>query len=147
VVQPNTLKTFLQRWLINTLAVLIAACIMPGIHYQGWLDLLIASLLLGIFNAVLRPVLMFLALPLLIVTIGLFTFVINALLLYFVGFLLQPHFYVSSFGAAFWGALIISFVSLILNTLTGTGGSRIRFQGRRRPPHDDDGGNGPVIDI
>jgi putative membrane protein len=141
----RSVKKFLQSWLINTLAVLVAVYLYHGIHYQQWLDLLVASLLLGIFNAFLRPLLMLLALPLLIFTLGLFTLFINAILLYFVSLLLRPHFYVDSFGAAFWGALIISLVSLILNTLTGSGSSRIHFQRHRRPP--DRGGGGPVIDI
>ena len=76
---------FLDVWLINTLAVLIAYYIVPGIHLNRWSDLLIASALLGIINAFIRPILMFFALPLLIFTLGLFTFVINALLLYSVG--------------------------------------------------------------
>jgi putative membrane protein len=138
-------RRFLQSWLINTLAVLVAVYIIPGIHYQRWLDLFMASLLLGILNAFLRPFLLLLALPLLMVTLGLFTFVINALLLYSIGYLLRPHFYVDTFWNAFWGALIISFVALILNTLTGTGRSRIRIARRQRPP-DQDGG-GPIIDI
>ncbi len=140
------MKKFFQTWLINTLAVLLAVYIVPGIHYRRWLDLLVASLLLGILNAVIRPVLFLLTLPLLIFTLGLFTLVINALLLYFVGYLLQPQFYVTGFWAAFWGALIISVVSLILNSLTGTGKSRVHFE-RRRPSKPGDGGNGPVIDI
>ncbi len=138
-------KKFLQSWLINTLAVLVAVYIVPGIRFEKWLDLFIASLVLGILNAILRPVLMFLALPLLIFTLGLFTLFINALMLLFVGSLLKPHFLVDNFGAAFWGALIISIVSIVLNTLTGTGASRIRFEHRRRPPNQDD--NGPVIDV
>src|SRR5437667_6491846 len=144
---PLGLKKFIQSWVINTLAVLVAAYIVKGIHYQKPLDLLVASLLLGILNAVLRPVLLLLALPLLIFTLGLFTLVINALLLYFVGFLLKPHFFVDDFQSAFWGALIISIVGLILNTMTGTGASRVRFQRRRRPPGSDRNGGGPVIDI
>ncbi len=139
------MRKFIQSWLINTLAVLVAASILSGIRYERRLDLFVASLLLGIFNAVLRPILLFLALPLVIFTLGLFTFFINAMLLYFVGWMLRPHFYVESMWAAFWGALIISFVSVVLNTLTGTGSSRIRVQHRRRPP--DGGGEGPVIDI
>jgi putative membrane protein len=105
-------------------------------------------LLLGIFNAVLRPVLLLLALPLLIFTLGLFTLVINALLLYFVGNILRPHFYIESFGAAFWGALIISIIVLILNSLTGTGNSRVRIE-RHGPRHPGAGPNddGPIIDI
>ena len=138
------MKKFLQSWLINTLAVLLAVYIVPGIHYQSWLDVLVASLLLGILNAVIRPLLMLVLLPLLIFTLGLFILVINALLLDFVGYLLRPQFYVVDFAAAFWGALIISVVSLILNTLTRTGTSRVHFERRRRPPDD---GNGPIIDI
>src|SRR6266567_4431850 len=98
-------KKFIQSWLINTLAVLVAVYVVKGIHYEQPLDLFVASLLLGILNAVLRPILLILALPLLLFTLGLFMLVINALLLYFVGFVLHPHFYVDSFGAAFWGAL------------------------------------------
>jgi putative membrane protein len=84
---------------------------------------------------------------LLVFTLGLFTLVINALLLYFVGHLLRPHFQVDTFWAAFWGALVISIVSIILNTLTGTGTSRVRFERHRAPPPRGPGGDGPVIDI
>ncbi|MGB7768744.1 MAG: phage holin family protein [Verrucomicrobiia bacterium] len=149
--QPGTKKLlrFLQSWIINTFAVLIAAIILRGhIHYGNSVDLIIASLLLGILNAFVRPILMLLALPLLIFTLGLFTLVINALLLYFVGVLMGPYFQVDSFGFAFLGALIISIVSIALNILTGAGSARVTV--RRRPPppqnpHDD--GNGPVIDV
>lgn len=138
------MKKFLQSWLINTLAVLLAVYIVPGIHYRHWLDLCIASLLLGILNAVIRPFLMFLALPLLVVTLGLFMLVINAFLLFFVGLLLKPNFIVETFWAAFVGGVVISFASLVLNTLTGTGKSRVRIERRRHPPR---GGDGPVIDV
>lgn len=130
--------------MINTLAVLVAVYLVPGIHYRRGLDLLVASLLLGILNAVIRPLLMLVALPLLLFSMGLFILVINALLLYFVGYLLRPQFYVVDFSAAFWGALVISIVSLILNTLTGSGNSRVHFHRRRGPPG---GGDGPVIDV
>ena len=144
------MKKFFQAWVINTLAVLLAAYIVKGVHYEKPLDLLAASLLLGILNTVLRPILTLLALPLLIFTLGLFYLVINALLLYFVGYLLKPHFYVDGFWSAFWGALIISIVSLILNTLTGTGDSRIKVERHRRPPSgpkSGPGSSGPVIDV
>ena len=139
------MKKFLQSWLINTLAVLVAGSILHGIHYQKAVDLFAASLVLGILNSILRPFLFFLTLPLVIFTLGFFTLVINALLLYFVGFLLRPHFYVDGFWDAFWGALIISVVGLILHGLTGTGKARVRFEHRRRPP--DKQGGGPIIDI
>jgi putative membrane protein len=90
---------------------------------------------------------MFLALPLLIFTLGLFTLVINALLLSFVSVLLGRYFVVDNFGAALLGALVISIVSLVLNLVTGTNRSRIRVEHRRRPPDSDRGGNGPVIDV
>ena len=140
-------KRFIQSWVVNTLAVLVAVYVVKGIHYQKPLDLIVASLLLGILNAVLRPVLMFLALPLLIFTLGLFMLVINAMLLYFVGNILRPHFYIDSFGDAFCGALIISTIVLILNTLTGTGNSCVRIERHRRPPGSGPNEGGPIIDV
>ena len=149
--QPDTKKLlrFLQSWVINTLAVVVAVYIVPGIHLDKSSSLLapfIASLVLGILNAFIRPILMFLALPLLIFTLGLFTLVINALLLYFVGFLLEPAFQVDGFSAAFLGAIIISIVSVTLNILTGTGASLITIR-RHRPPPPKSDDNGPVIDV
>jgi len=143
----RSFRQFFQRWLVNTLAVLIAAyAVSGGIHYQGPVDLFVASLALGLLNVFLRPLLMLLSLPFLIATLGLFTLVINALLLYLVGWLLEPNFRVDSFRAAFWGALVITLVALVLNTLTGTGNARFEYRrGQRRPPPDD--GHGPVIDV
>jgi putative membrane protein len=125
----------------------MAVYLLKGIHYEKPLDLAVASLLLGILNAVLRPFLMFLALPLLVFTLGFFTLIINALLLFFVGNLLRPHFSVDSFWDAFWGALIISVVSLILNILTGTGKAQFRIERHRPPSGPGPGGSGPVIDV
>jgi putative membrane protein len=147
--QPGTKKIlrFLQSWLINTLAVLVAVEIVPGIHFQdgGLLTPFIAALVLGILNAFIRPILMLLTLPLLIFTLGLFTLVINAVLLRFVGWLLAPHFQVDSFGAAFLGALIISIVSMALNVLTGS--ARVTVRRRPPPPKSPRDGDGPVIDV
>jgi putative membrane protein len=142
------MKAFLKSWAINTLAVLVAVYMVPGIRFKDdslWTPF-VTSLVLGILNAFIRPVLMVLALPLLIFTLGLFTLVINALLLYFVSFLLGRYFAVDSFGAAFLGALVISIVSLLLNLITGSGRARGRLQPRRRPP-DSKGDGGPVIDV
>jgi len=146
-VLATPVKKFIQIWFINTLAVLVAVYLVRGIHYQKPLDLLVASLFLGVLNAVLRPLLMFLTLPLLIFTLGLFTLVINALLLYFVGYILRPHFYVDDFMSAFWGALVISLVGMVLNALTGTGRARVHIERRGGPPKSDGGGGGPVIDV
>jgi putative membrane protein len=141
------MRRFIQSWLINTLAVLVAGYIVPGIHYEKPQDLFIASLVLGILNAILRPFLMLLTLPVLVFTLGLFRFVINAVLLLIVGSLLQPHFIVQGFWDAFWGALIISIVSSVLHVFTGTSRSKVTFQHHRRPPDEGPGGKGPVIDI
>jgi putative membrane protein len=119
------------------------------ISYGGRIEnLLIASFLLGILNAVIRPILVVFALPLLILTLGLFMLVINALMLWFLAALL-PFFQVDSFGYAILGALIISIVSGVLNGLTGNTKARVSFQ-RRPPPSNkkpDDDGHGPVIDV
>ena len=144
---PAKMKSFLQRWLINTLAVLVATYVVSGISYGKPIDLFVAALVLGILNAFLRPILWFLSLPLLLVTLGLFMLIINALLLLLASKLVgQSHFHVDGFWSAFWGALIISIVSLMLNSLTGTGNSRVSVRRGKSPPPDNDGG-GPVIDV
>jgi putative membrane protein len=133
--------------MINTLAVLVAGYLVTGIHHEKTVDLFMASLLLGICNAVLRPFLMLLTFPLVLFTLGLFRFVINGCLLYFVGWLLHPRFMVAGFWDAFWGALIISLVSSVLNYLTGTNRARIKVERRGRSSDSDPGGHGPVIDV
>ena len=141
------MSAFLKRWLITTLAVLVAAEVVPGIHFDSARGLIIATLLLGVLNAFVRPILVVLSLPLLMFSLGLFLLVINALLLWWVGHLKEFH--VDSFWAAFWGSLLISIVSLVLNTLTKSGDSRAQF---RRPPSSPPPpppppGQGPVIDV
>ena len=145
---PAKLKEFLERWAINTVAVLVATYVVPGIHYQRWLDLLVATFILGMLNTFVKPLMMLLSLPLLIFTLGLFMLVINAALLVVVSWLLSPRFHVDHFGHALLGAVIISLVSLALNSLTGTGPSRVEFRRKGPPPpgKSDDGG-GPVIDV
>jgi putative membrane protein len=149
-VMPEKLKAFIQRWIISTVAVLVATFVLRGrIEYGNWVDLLVATLVLGLLNSFLRPLLMLLSLPLLIFSLGLFTIVINAVLLLLVSALLgREHFHVDGFWAAFWGALIISVVSLLLNSITGTGDARVSVRRGKPPPakKDDDSG-GPVIDV
>jgi putative membrane protein len=152
----QTRKTlrFLQGWIINTLAVLVAVAILsPHITYGGKLEnLLIVSLLLGILNSFVRPILMLIALPLLIFTLGLFMLVINALMLGLLTLIL-PFFHIKdasgdfSFGYAFLAALIISIVSLALNALTGNSRVTIRHNRPPGPPKPPGSGGGPVIDV
>jgi putative membrane protein len=143
------MKKFIQSWAVNTLAVLVAVYMVPGIRFKDdslWTPF-VTSLVLGILNAFIRPILMLFALPLLIFTLGLFRLVINALLLYFVSFLLGRYFVVDNFWAAFLGALVISIVSVLLNFVIGGRGSRVRVERRRPPPDPGPGGGGPVIDV
>lgn len=143
---PPRFKIFLSTWAINTLGVLVAAHLVRGIHYESWGALLLASLMLGILNALLRPALLLLSLPLVLLTLGFFLLIINALLLYFVGWLVAG-LRVATFGAAFWGALIVSLVSLVLNPLFGV--KKIEVAARRdstKEPRDRDA-DGPVIDV
>ena len=142
----ENLKPFLQRWAITTLAVLVAANVVTGIRYDTAGGLLAASLLLGILNAFLRPVMLLLSLPLLILTLGLFTLVINAMLLSIVGWVVQP-FHVDGFGAAFLGSLVISIVSLVVNLMLGTNRIKVEARRKNRPPGGPSNGDGPVIDV
>jgi putative membrane protein len=110
---------FLIRLLINAAALWVAVQLVPGIRFDGhWSLLLAVALVFGVLNAVVRPVLKLLTLPLLILTLGLFTFVINALMLRltsWVSGLLDLGFHVEGFWAAFLGALVVSVVSLMLS--------------------------------
>ena len=146
---PDKLKVFIQRWVISTLAVLVATFVLRGgIDYGTWTDLLVATLVLGLLNTFLRPLLMLLSLPLLIFTLGLFTIVINAVLLLLVSNLMGPaHFRVDGFWSAFWGALVISVVSLLLNSITGSGSARVSVRRGKPPAVRDDDKGGPVIDV
>lgn len=108
------MRHFVFRWLVTAFAVFIAAPIV-GLDYGSSLACLLgASLLLGIINAFVRPVLLLLSIPLILVTLGLFILIINALMLKFVGEIV-PCFRVPGFWSAIFGAIIISIVSWILS--------------------------------
>lgn len=100
----------LARWLISALGLLAAAYLVPGIEISGFYIALIVAVVLGLVNAVIRPVLIILTLPINILTLGLFTFVINGLLFWFVASFIEG-FSVTGFWAAFFGAVVVSIVS------------------------------------
>lgn len=106
----------LFRWFINGGTLLILANYLSGIEVSGWYAALITALVLGLLNALIKPVLVLLTLPVNILTLGLFTLVINALLFWFVASVVKG-FAVAGFWPAFWGALIISIVSWIVSSL------------------------------
>ena len=107
------------RILINAAALWAAVHLVSGIHFTGsTINLLCVALVFGILNAIVRPILFFFSLPLLIITLGLFTFVLNAIVLLLTSALssrLGLGFFVDGFGAAFWGAIVISIVSMLLS--------------------------------
>lgn len=107
---------FLARMLLNGIAIIVAAWLLPGLDVTGPGPALLAGLLLGLVNALVRPVLFILTLPLTLVTLGLFLFVLNALCLGLVAWLV-PGFSIAGFWSALFGALVVSVVSWILNGL------------------------------
>jgi putative membrane protein len=108
------MRHFAFRWIVTTFAVFVAAPIV-GISYRDRLGCLLgASLLLGMVNAFIRPILLLLSLPLILVTLGVFILIINALMLKVVGAIV-PCFEVPDFWSAFFGAIIISIVSWLLS--------------------------------
>ena len=107
---------FLLRLILNAVAIIVAAYLIPGISVASPGAALVAALVLAIVNAIVRPVLLLLTLPLTILTLGLFIFVINAICLAIVAWVV-PGFGVSGFGAALLGALVISLVSWLLSSL------------------------------
>jgi putative membrane protein len=107
---------FLVRLVLNGLAIIIAAWLLPGIHITSPLSALLAGVILGFVNAIVRPVLFFLTLPLTLLTLGLFIFVLNAICFALTAWLV-PGFSVDGFFSALVGALLVSVVSWILNGL------------------------------
>lgn len=107
------MRDFVFRWFITAFSVFVAAPIV-GIDYTGIGCLLGAALLLGVINAFVRPILLFLSIPLILITLGFFILIINALMLKFVSAIV-PCFQVHGFWSALFGAIIISFVSWVLS--------------------------------
>ncbi len=106
---------FLVRVLVNTLAILFVAAVVPGIEISGLLSALGAGLVLGLINALVRPILLVLTLPLTLVTLGLFLFVLNALCLWLTSAFVKG-FEIHGFWAALFGAFLVSVVSWFLTT-------------------------------
>ena len=125
---------FITRLLINAAALWAAIRLVSGISFEGeWPLLFAVALVFGVLNAVIRPVLFVLTLPFFIVTLGLFTFVLNAFMLWLTSAtsdLFGLRFHVDGFGAAFLGALIVTLVSFALSMLVGRDRRRERVSVR-----------------
>lgn len=108
----------LAKWLLSATALLAVAYLYSGVQVQSFPSALIAAFVIGLFNAVLRPVLVLLTLPVTIVTVGLFLFVINALMFWAAAGVLEG-FHVNGFGAALLGSLIYSVLGLVIESALG----------------------------
>ena len=115
------MKGFVIRWVISAISLIITAAVLPGIQVGGVFSAFVAAAFLGIINAILRPLLLLLTLPINILTLGLFTLVINGFLLFLVANVIKGV-EVQGFGWAILGALVLGLISWALNSLIGESG-------------------------
>ncbi len=108
--------SILVSWAILTVAILIVASVLPGVKVKSLATAIVAAAVLGILNALVGPILLVLTLPITLITLGLFIFVINALLFWLAGALV-PNFEVRSFWSALGGSIIVSIVSYLVNVI------------------------------
>lgn len=117
------MKSFIVRLLINAVALAVTIMLVPGIYFNGgYVNLLLLALIFGIVNAVIKPIFSFLTCGFYIITLGLFTFIANAVMLYLTSNIAQTlgiDFTLENFWAAIIGALVISIISFILSTVFG----------------------------
>jgi len=128
------MKGLLVRWLVLTVAIVFSSYLISGIQVSGFFSALFAAAILGILNVFFRPILIILTLPINILTLGLFTFVINALILKMASGVISG-FEVHGFWSAVFGALVISAFNWILNSLINERG-RVEYMDLRK--RDDD---------
>ena len=110
--------SFLLHWLVLTVALAVTAWLLPGVDISSTGALLVAALALGFLNAILRPVLVVLTLPLTVLTLGFFYLILNAVL-FALASVLVSGFHVDGFWSAFFGAILMSLLSWLLGSLTG----------------------------
>lgn len=120
---------FFFRLLITAIGLWAASKIVPGVQINGWGNLLVAALLLGIVNAVIRPVILILTLPLTVLTLGLFILVVNGISLAVVAWLM-PGFTLSGLGSAILGSVIVGLTSWFASTFVGGSGRIERYRRR-----------------
>lgn len=104
------------RWILFALALLFIAWIIPGISIDGFKAALLASLVIGIINVLVRPILVIITIPITLLTLGLFIFILNALLFLFIGHIV-PGFHVDGFLSALLGSILLSIISVFINNI------------------------------
>lgn len=107
----------LLNWLLSAISLLIVSHLVPGFHVRGFVAALIAAVVIGLVNATLGLFLKIITFPLSILTLGIFWLVINALMLMFASALLSPDFVVRGFWPAFWGAIVLALINMLLKAL------------------------------
>lgn len=125
------MRGFLIRGLVTALGLWVASALLPGVHSTGFLAILGAGLLLGLVNAIVRPLIIILTLPVTILTLGFFILVINAAMVGLVAKMLNG-FSVDGFGWAIITAIIVTIVSWCANGFIGASGRVEKFAGGRR---------------
>lgn len=110
------MRAFLLHLVLTAVALLIVANVVSGVHIGGFLPALIGALILGVVNAFVRPIMIVLTLPLTVVTLGLFLFVVNALM-FWLAAALVPGFQIGGFGAALLGSLLLTVLNLLIDRL------------------------------
>ena len=116
------MRKFLLKWLINTVALYVAVAFVPGITPQSdnWLSFIWLAAIFGLLNSVLRPFIKILSCPLIVLSLGLFMLIINTMMFSLAGQIgtnFKVGFTVDNFMAAFWGAMVVSLVSMVLQGL------------------------------
>ena len=134
----NAFVNLLVRWFVLALGVALSTKIVPGISYDTGTTLAVVVVVLSFFNAVLKPLLLLFTLPFIVLSLGVGIWIINAILFYFVGRLVDG-FHVAGFGSALLGALIVSLTNLLMN--------RLLARPRRRPGPPPAARRDAVIDI
>ena len=118
--KPGCAAGLVLRFIVNASAIYIASQTVPGIHLEGWKSILFVTIIFGVVNALIKPFLKLATCLIYVVTLGLFTFIVNALMFYLTAWLSRLFdlaFTIDNFLAAFLGALIVSVVSFVLSKL------------------------------
>jgi putative membrane protein len=106
----------LINWLVSAVAIIISSYIIPGVHVADFLTALLVAVVLGIINAIIKPIILLFTLPINIMTLGIFSFIINALLIMLTGAIVKG-FTVENFVSALLFSIVLSLVKIVLNTI------------------------------
>lgn len=110
------MRRFFLSWVVNIISFYIVSRLVKGFHFQTFMSIFLTSIALGVVNAIIRPILIFLSLPFMLFTFGIFLFIINGIMLEIVAYLV-PGFSIDSFFTAIIGSLILSLISFLISLI------------------------------